>query len=75
MQDPTEARQDPIEAREERDFHGPDGHGPEGEVVKPAAKARQGLSTSRVLTVLLASIALLVVAYIASYVASSVGAV
>lgn len=75
MQDPTEARQDPIEAREERDFHEPDGRGREGEVVKPAAKARQGLSSSRVLTVLLASIALLVVAYIASYLANAIGGV
>lgn len=65
--------QDPIEAREERDFHGPDKRGSHGELVKPAAKARQGLGTRRVLTVLLASIALLVAAYVASYLANLIG--
>lgn len=64
MNDPI----DPTETREERAFHGPDARGPQGEPVKPAAQARQGLSTSRTLMVLIAGVALVAVAIAASYV-------
>lgn len=60
--------QDPDEARQERDFHGPDAHGSQGEPIKPAAQARQGLSTGRMLTVLWVGVALVVIAFAASYV-------
>lgn len=60
--------QDPVEQREERAFRTPDARGPEGETVKPAAKARQGLSSKRVMIVLVVALALVIIGFILSFV-------
>lgn len=59
--------QDPTEAREERTFHQPDGRTAEGAPVKPAVKARQGLATGRVATILAVGMGLVIVAFAISY--------
>ncbi|MGU3493837.1 hypothetical protein ACLBXM_07335 [Xanthobacteraceae bacterium A53D] len=59
--------QDPAERREEREFHQPDREGSAGEPIKPAAQAKQGIGSGRILTVLACGIALVVVAFAASY--------
>ncbi|MFG1359441.1 hypothetical protein [Xanthobacter pseudotagetidis] len=58
---------EPQEIRDERDFHAPDARGPAGEPVEPAAKARQGIGSGRVLTVLVAGIVLVMAAFALSY--------
>ena len=58
---------EPDEIREEQEFHAPDARGASGEPVEPAAKARQGIGSGRVLTVLLVGIALVMAAFVASY--------
>ncbi|MEP9350351.1 hypothetical protein [Xanthobacter sp. KR7-225] len=55
------------EIREEREFHAPETRGAGGEPVEPAAKARQGIGSGRMLTVLLTGIALVTAAFVASY--------
>ena len=59
--------QDPVEAREERTFHQPDGVTVEGATITPAVKARQGLATGRVATILAVGLALVIVAFAVSY--------
>ena len=56
-----------TERAEERTFHQPDGRTTDGAAVKPAAKARQGLISGRVMMVLVAGIVLVVVGFIISY--------
>ncbi|MBB6307653.1 hypothetical protein [Xanthobacter tagetidis] len=59
---------EPEEIRDEQEFHEPvTRRGPKGEPVEPAAKARQGIGSGRVLTVLVAGIALVLVAFAVSY--------
>jgi len=59
---------EPSERAEERTFHQPDGHTAQGAPVKPAAKARQGLVSGRVATVLGVGMLLVIVGFIISYV-------
>ncbi|WP_029004587.1 hypothetical protein [Azorhizobium doebereinerae] len=59
--------QDAAERREERDFHTPDAHGAAGEPIKPAAQARQGIGSGRVLTVLGVGLALVIVGFAVTY--------
>ena len=60
--------QDPIEQREEQAFRSPDRRGAQGETVKPAAKARQGVSSKRVLAILLAGLVLVLIGFALSFV-------
>lgn len=57
-----------TEARQEREYHSPDKHTPEGAPVKPAVKARQGLISGHVILVLTISLILVVVAFTATYI-------
>ncbi|GGF74198.1 hypothetical protein GCM10007301_37490 [Azorhizobium oxalatiphilum] len=59
--------QDPAERREERDFHQPDREGPAGEPIKPAAQARQGVGSGRILTVLSVALVLVIIGFAATY--------
>ncbi|OYX14698.1 MAG: hypothetical protein B7Z15_03065 [Rhizobiales bacterium 32-66-8] len=57
---------EPTERAEERTFHQPDGRTADGAALKPAAKARQGLISGRVMMVLVAGMVLVVVGFIIS---------
>lgn len=59
--------QDPNEQREDRDFHRPDVHTQDGAPVTTTAKARQGVGSGRVLTVLAAGLALVVIGFAVTY--------
>ncbi|QTL05404.1 hypothetical protein J5J86_09025 [Aquabacter sp. L1I39] len=59
--------EDVKERREERAFHSPDGMGPQGEPVKPAPKAKQGVGSGRIMTVLVVGIIVVVAGFVASY--------
>ncbi|MDI4663276.1 hypothetical protein K9U40_02815 [Xanthobacter autotrophicus] len=60
--------QDPAELEQERAFLEPDARTADGAPVKPAVKARQGLATGRVLTVLVVGLVLVVIAFAAGYI-------
>ncbi|MFS8038201.1 hypothetical protein ACI7BZ_14795 [Xanthobacter sp. AM11] len=60
--------QDPVETREDADFRRPDVRTGDGAPLKPAAKARQGVTSGRILRVLAVGIALVVLGFAASYV-------
>ncbi|MEP9353209.1 hypothetical protein ABLE93_06365 [Xanthobacter sp. KR7-65] len=59
--------QDANEAIQDREFHGPDGRTVDGAPVKPAAQARQGVASGRILVVLGVGIALVALGFAASY--------
>lgn len=59
--------QDPQERRQDREFHGSEALGPQGEPVKPAAQARQGVYSGRVATILLAGVILVIIGFAVSY--------
>lgn len=59
--------QEANELREERDFHRPDARTPEGAPVKPAAQARQGVTSGRILVVLATGMVLVMLGFAASY--------
>lgn len=59
---------DVKERREERAFHSPDGIGPQGEPVKPAPKARQGVGSGRVMTILVVGLIVVVTGFVASFI-------
>ncbi|MFG1185725.1 MULTISPECIES: hypothetical protein [Xanthobacter] len=59
--------QDPKEAREDVEFHRTDGRTVDGAPVKTAAKARQGVTSGRMLMVLSVGLALVVIGFAASY--------
>ncbi len=58
---------DVKERREERAFHSADGVGPQGEPVKPAAQARQGIGSGRVVTILVVGLIVVVAGFVASF--------
>lgn len=60
--------EDMKERREERAFHSPDGIGTQGEAIKPASKARQGVTSGRVMTILVAGLVLVVAGFVASFI-------
>lgn len=60
--------QDANERKQDREFHGPDGRTLDGASVKPAAQARQGVATGRILVVLVVGITLVVIGFAASYI-------
>lgn len=60
--------QDPNEVREDMEFHRADGRTPDGAPVKPASKARQGVTSGRVLMVLSFGLALVIIGFAVSYV-------
>ncbi len=68
MAQPEPNQTSPGEARQDREFYQPASPpGPDGETRMPAAKARQGVMSGRILTVLCAGLALVAVALVASY--------
>lgn len=58
---------DSAELKQEREYHQSDTRGADGGAVKSAVRARQGLSTGRILTVLVAGLALVAIGLAASY--------
>lgn len=60
--------QDPIEVREDVEFHRADSRTVDGAPVKPASKARQGVTSGRVLMVLAFGIALVIIGFAVSYI-------
>lgn len=60
--------EDMKERREERAFHSPDGIGREGEAIKPASKARQGVGSGRVMTILVVGLLFVVAGFVASFI-------
>ncbi|MFG1422261.1 hypothetical protein [Roseixanthobacter liquoris] len=62
--------EDRNERREETAFRAGDQRGPEGEVVKPAPQARQGISSMRIVTILAVGLVLVVIGFAASYLTS-----
>lgn len=65
---PVPGETTPSEAKQDREFHQPPTpDGPEGEVRMPASKARQGVTSGRIVTVLCAGIVLVTLAFVASY--------
>ena len=59
--------QDASERQEEREFRAVDGRGAEGQPVKEAVQARQGVGSGRVLVVLTVGIVLVALGFAASY--------
>ncbi|OYX75947.1 MAG: hypothetical protein B7Y95_00530 [Rhizobiales bacterium 32-66-11] len=62
--------EDQTERREEAAFRTADQRGVEGEVVKPASKARQGVSSKRIVTILAVGLVLVIIGFAASYMTS-----
>ncbi|HQS08704.1 MAG: hypothetical protein B7Y12_13605 [Rhizobiales bacterium 24-66-13] len=62
--------EDQTERREEAAFRVADQRGAEGEVVKPAPKARQGLTSGRIVTILAVGLVLVIIGFAASYMTS-----
>ncbi|MFG1428210.1 hypothetical protein [Roseixanthobacter glucoisosaccharinicivorans] len=62
--------EDQNERREEAAFRTPDQRGIEGEVVTPAPKARQGVTSSRIVTILAVGLVLVIIGFAASYLTS-----
>ncbi|QRG05328.1 hypothetical protein EZH22_19840 [Xanthobacter dioxanivorans] len=60
--------QDPNEARQEREFRSPDGRTSQGAPVTASSKARQGVTSGRVLVILAVGVLLVIVGFAASYV-------
>ncbi|MEP9369779.1 hypothetical protein [Xanthobacter sp. VNH20] len=61
---------DQNERREEAAFRAPDQRGTEGEVVKSSPKAKQGVSSGRIVTILAVGLVLVVIGFAASYLTS-----
>ncbi len=64
----NEPRNEPSEGQQDREFHTPDAQGPAGEAIKLASQARQGVSSGRVMTILLAGLILVIVGFAVSYI-------
>lgn len=59
--------QDATERQDDREFHASEGRGPAGTTAKPAAQARQGVGSGRIVVVLTVGIVLVVLGFAATY--------
>jgi hypothetical protein len=62
--------EDQTERREEAAFRTADQRGGDGEVVKTATKAKQGVSSGRIVTILAVGLVLVIIGFAASYMTS-----